>query len=434
MAGVRYRSLGARRWRARGADWGRSRSGRCSIASARRWRAGRRPLQRTLLRRVCRPAVSIRWRRGMPRFRPTATRVISLFMQGGPSQMDSFDPKPELQKLDGQPLPASFKSDDLKLQFMSAAGATLMGSPFKFAQRGESGLEVSELFPHIAEHADRLAVVRSCYHESFIHGPALSLVHSGNLLLGHPSVGSWVVSGLGCESDNLPAFMVMTDGVIRGSSSAYSSGFLPAVYQGTLIRTEGAAIQNLSPPEGFSRAEQRHADRSDRQVEPGASRAACRRLATGGADRQLRAGVSHAGGGAGTDRSGSGNGRDARVVRRRQGADGTLRPHVFAGPADGRARRAVRRAVFERLGRPRRLSGQSSRQCRQDRSADRGAVGRSGTTRPARQHAGVVDRRIRPHADHARQQRPRPQPLWLQRLAGRRRSARRHARSARPTS
>ena len=132
-----------------------------------------------------------------PHFRPTATRVISLFMQGGPSQMDTFDPEARVAKLDGKPLPASFKSDDLKLQFMSAAGASLMGSPFKFEKHGQSGLEISDLFPHVATRADDLAVIRSCYHESFIHGPALSLVHSGNLLLGHPSVGSWVVSGLG---------------------------------------------------------------------------------------------------------------------------------------------------------------------------------------------------------------------------------------------
>jgi hypothetical protein len=192
-----------------------------------------------------------------PHFPAKARAVISLFMQGGPAQMDSFDPKPELTRLDGKPLPASFKSDDLRLQFMSAAGAALMGSPFAFRKHGESGLEISDLFPHIARFADDLAVIRSCHHESFIHGPALSLMHSGSLLLGHPSVGSWVVSGLGCESDNLPAFMVMTDGVIRGSSSAYSSGFLPAVYQGTLIRAEGAAIQNLSPPPQISRDQQR---------------------------------------------------------------------------------------------------------------------------------------------------------------------------------
>ena len=159
-----------------------------------------------------------------PQFPAKARAVISLFMQGGPAQMDKLDPKPELQKLDGKPLPASFKSDDLKLQFMSAAGSSLMGSPFPFRRHGNSGLEISICF-RTWPIADDLAVVRSCYHDSFIHGPALSLMHSGNVLLGHPSVGSWVVSGLGCESDNLPAFMVMTDGVIRGSSSTIVRGF-----------------------------------------------------------------------------------------------------------------------------------------------------------------------------------------------------------------
>src|SRR5262249_57173078 len=116
--------------------------------------------------------------------------VISLFMQGGPSQVDTFDPKPELRRLDGQPLPASFQADDLKLQFMRAAGATLMASPFPFHRHGQSGLEISSLFPRLARHADHLAVVRSCYHDSFIHGPALSLMHSGSVLLVHPTLPS----------------------------------------------------------------------------------------------------------------------------------------------------------------------------------------------------------------------------------------------------
>ena len=192
-----------------------------------------------------------------PQFAAQGKAVISLFMQGGPSQVDTFDPKPLLQRFDGHPLPESFKSDDLKLQFMSAAGATLMASPFPFRPRGQSGLKISDLFPRLAEYADELAVVRSCYHESFIHGPALSLMHTGSTLLGHPSVGSWVVYGLGCESDNLPAFMVMADGALRGSNSTFSSGFLPAVYQGTMIRTEGAPIQNLAPPPEVTAEEQR---------------------------------------------------------------------------------------------------------------------------------------------------------------------------------
>ncbi len=161
--------------------------------------------------------------------------------------MDTFDPKPELQRQDGQPLPDSFKVDDLSLQFMKATDGKLMGSTFPFKKYGQSGLEISDLFQNVARYADDLAVIRSCYHDSFIHGPALSLLHSGSILLGHPSAGSWVLYGLGSESENLPAYIVMTDGSIRISSSAYSSGFLPAIYQGTLVRTEGAPIQNLAP-------------------------------------------------------------------------------------------------------------------------------------------------------------------------------------------
>lgn len=186
-----------------------------------------------------------------------AKSVIFLFMQGGPSHVDTFDPKPQLTRLDGQTLPASFQSDDLNLQFIRAAESKLMGSPFAFRKYGQSGLEISDLFPYLAKHADDLAVIRSCYHDSFIHGPALSLLHSGSILLGHPSAGSWVVYGLGCESENLPAYLVITDGNIRISSSAFSSGFLPAVYQGTLVRTEGAPIQNLVRPKQLSQPQQR---------------------------------------------------------------------------------------------------------------------------------------------------------------------------------
>ena len=182
-----------------------------------------------------------------PHFPARARNVIFLFMQGGPSHIDTFDPKPELQRQDGQPLPDSFKVDDLSLQFMKATDGKLMGSSFPFKKYGQSGLEISDLFQNVARHADDLAVIRSCYHDSFIHGPALSLLHSGSILLGHPSAGSWVLYGLGSESENLPAYIVMTDGSIRISSSAYSSGFLPAIYQGTLVRTGGAPIQNLTP-------------------------------------------------------------------------------------------------------------------------------------------------------------------------------------------
>lgn len=187
-----------------------------------------------------------------------AKNVIYLFMQGGPSHVDTFDPKPMLQKYDGQPVPSSFSTDGLSLQFIRVSESKLMGSRRQFKKYGQSGLEVSDLFQQTAAHADDLAVIRSVYHDAFIHGPALNLLYSGSIRVGFPSVGSWVVYGLGSECDNLPAFMMMTDGSISGRNrTSYSSGFLPAVYQGTVLRTEGPPLMNLSPPEGMTSADQR---------------------------------------------------------------------------------------------------------------------------------------------------------------------------------
>ncbi len=190
-------------------------------------------------------------------FAAKAERVIFFFMTGGPSQLETFDPKPALEKLDGKPLPPSFDAGDLSLQFMRAVDGRLMASPFPFSRHGESGLEISSLFPELARHADRLAVVRSCYHDSFIHGPAITYMTTGSLILGHPSIGAWVTYGLGSESDSLPAYMVMSDGGFRGGKVMYHSGFLPAVYQGTVLRTEGAPIRDLSRPSSISASEQR---------------------------------------------------------------------------------------------------------------------------------------------------------------------------------
>lgn len=177
-----------------------------------------------------------------------AKSVIFLFMEGGPSHVDTFDPKPELTRFDGQPLPPSFHSADLNLQFIRAAEAKLMGSRRPFRKYGQSGLEVSDLFANVAEFADNMAVIRSCYHESFIHGPALRLLHTGSIRLGFPSAGAWVVYGLGCESKNLPAYVVLSESNSTSDKSLFGAGFLPAVYQGTLARSEGAAIENLAPP------------------------------------------------------------------------------------------------------------------------------------------------------------------------------------------
>ena len=190
-----------------------------------------------------------------PHLPGTAKSVIFLFMQGGPSQLETFDPKPVLTRFDGQLLPESLRDYDLAQ--INTADSKVMAPIFPFRKYGESGQEISSLFPNLSQHADKLAIIRSMHHDLFIHGSAMTMMHSGTQLLGHPSVGSWVVYGLGAESSNLPAYIAMTDSVFRNGSSMYSSGFLPAVYQGTDMRTEGAPIQNLTRPDSISLSHQR---------------------------------------------------------------------------------------------------------------------------------------------------------------------------------
>ena len=191
-----------------------------------------------------------------PHFAPKAKAVIFLFMVGGPSQMETFDPKPVLDKLHGQQMPASF--GEVKSQFVKN-GTPLMGSAWKFKKYGQSGIEVSDLFPHTATCVDDLAIIRSCYTESFVHAPAMYQMMSGRVLAAHPSLGSWVTYGLGSESENLPAYCVMTQpqGLPEGGSPMWGAGYLPAVHQGTLLRNGSTPILHLSPPPEISRDQQR---------------------------------------------------------------------------------------------------------------------------------------------------------------------------------
>lgn len=207
----------------------------------------------------------------------TAKSIIFLFMQGGPSQLETFDPKPVMKKFDGQLLPESLQ--DFDLAQINTADAKVLAPQFSFGKYGESGQEISSIFPRLAQHADKLAIIRSMHHELFIHGSAMIMMHSGTSLLGHPSIGAWVVYGLGCQSDNLPAYIAMTDGIFRNGASMYSSGFLPAVYQGTDMRAEGAPIQNLDRHKSISATEQRLLldqinswNRAHRKTRPGDSR------------------------------------------------------------------------------------------------------------------------------------------------------------------
>lgn len=190
-----------------------------------------------------------------PHFPAKAKHVIYLFMHGGPSHIDTFDPKPALLKLDGQKLPPSLRN--IRLQFTNAADAPLLASRRKFEKFGQSGIEVSDLFPNVARFVDDMALIRSCHHEAFVHSMALNLMNTGSIRMGFPSMGSWIVYGLGSESQNLPAYMVMLEGGTKAGPPAYGSGFLPATYQGTVVRTKGDPFLNIKPPAGMTLAQQR---------------------------------------------------------------------------------------------------------------------------------------------------------------------------------
>ena len=188
-------------------------------------------------------------------FPATAKSVISLFMQGGPSQVDTFDPKPLLTKLHGQHPPPSFGDEDF--QNGKFAQSIILGSKRKFQKYGRSGLEISDLFPHTAQCADDLAIIRSVYHEGFTHSQAQFLINSGWPRIGRPSLGSWILYGLGSENKNLPGFVVLLEGGVRSGPAVYGQGFLPAKYQGTSFRPGPNPVLNLKPPAGMQPNEQR---------------------------------------------------------------------------------------------------------------------------------------------------------------------------------
>ena len=173
-----------------------------------------------------------------PHFPPRARRVIFLFMWGGPSHVDLFDPKPMLNREQGKPLLGkSVGSDRDQL-------GTILGSPFRFDQHGESGTWISELFPQLSQHADRLCVMRSIHTEGSAHGEALLRLHTGQATLVRPSVGAWVSYGLGSESDELPAFITISPPRGHGGVQNYGSAFLPAVHQGTAIGSAETPISD----------------------------------------------------------------------------------------------------------------------------------------------------------------------------------------------
>jgi hypothetical protein len=185
-----------------------------------------------------------------PHFAPKATSVIFLFMYGGPSHVDTFDYKPELFRLDGKTIPVKTKGRGGEKN-----EGRVVGPKWQFKQYGESSQWVSELFPHLSAHVDRIAFLKSMTADSPIHGSAMLQMNSGKILSGSPALGSWVNYGLGSVNENLPGFVVMLDpsgGPISGAKN-WSSGYMPATYQGTVLRSKGAPILDLESPEGMTR-------------------------------------------------------------------------------------------------------------------------------------------------------------------------------------
>jgi hypothetical protein len=191
-----------------------------------------------------------------PHFKPRATAVISLFMGGGWSQMDTFDPKPALTKYAGEPIDGKVHGDVIVRQGFPGP---LMPSPFSFKKYGQSGIEVSEIFPHLAQHVDDMAFIRSVFGRSNDHVQGTYEMQTGQINLGFPSVGSWVTYGLGSVASSLPAYVVMTDarGGPLGGPNDWSAGFMPAAYQGTLFRSTGDPIVDLKPQAGMTPEDQR---------------------------------------------------------------------------------------------------------------------------------------------------------------------------------
>ncbi|MCA9130224.1 MAG: DUF1501 domain-containing protein, partial [Planctomycetales bacterium] len=181
-----------------------------------------------------------------PHHRAQADSVIHLFMNGGPSQMDLFDPKPMLNRLDGQPFPGNI--EDIGNSNTSDIGV-LLGGQFPFKRCGESGMWLADVLPHTSQMADDLCVINSMWTDHPNHDNALYKIHSGRLFMGYPTLGAWTVYGLGSENQNLPAYVVLSDplGPPKNGTRNWTAGFLPPVYQGTRLRPTGSPILNLTP-------------------------------------------------------------------------------------------------------------------------------------------------------------------------------------------
>jgi hypothetical protein len=192
----------------------------------------------------------------LPHHAARAKQVIFLFMAGGPSHLETFDPKPDLQRLHGERLPPSF---GLVKTRRGVDKNKLLATKRTFTKHGESGIEVSDLLPNLAECVDDLCVLRSCHGDSVTHPESVYQMNTGSILMGRPSLGAWLTYGLGTENQNMPAFVVLPDpnGWVKGGAPAWGNGFLPAAFQGTVLRGGSAPILNLKPPAEIGDAQQR---------------------------------------------------------------------------------------------------------------------------------------------------------------------------------
>jgi hypothetical protein len=188
-------------------------------------------------------------------FKPRAKSVIFLFMVGGPSQVDTFDYKPELARLAGKPAPDSIQQRVKATKFANVfhgCKEELLASPYRFQQCGQSGMWVSELYPHVAAHVDDLCFIHSLQAESNNHAPASYQMHTGDIRAGKASLGSWVTYGLGTENQDLPGYVMLFDAGPLGGAANYSNGFLPAAFQPTRLRDRGTPVLDLLPPDGLA--------------------------------------------------------------------------------------------------------------------------------------------------------------------------------------
>ncbi len=213
-----------------------------------------------------------------PHIAPKVKSVIFLYMVGGPSQVDTFDYKPTLQKLNGKPVPDSLKEAVKKSRHANVfqgCKEELMASPFGWKQYGQSGMWVSDLYPRVAQHVDDLCFIHSLQAESNNHAPASYQLHTGEIQAGKASIGSWVTYGLGTENQNLPGYVLLFDAGPLGGSANYSNGFLPPAFQGTRLRDNGTPVLDLLPPPEFAEGQRASLDliqqlnRKHREARPG---------------------------------------------------------------------------------------------------------------------------------------------------------------------